>query len=127
MKLPSMEFTFNLNIKGSITGEVFKGSFGYKRLSIGDQGKADVLKTNMNGDLVSIDLGVNKLHEMISWLRFGLIEHPDWWRESNFGIELYDSNVVTEIYNMAMDFEKEWKRKVTQNGKSTTKNSNSES
>ena len=120
LNLPPMEFTFNLNVKGTTTRKVYEGSFTYRRLSIGSQGKADVLRTRLNGDLANVDFQIDKLHEMISWLKFGLIEYPDWWRESSFGENLYDVSIVKEIYDNITDFEKKWTKQVEDASKSTT-------
>ena len=122
-KLPPMEFTFDLNKKGSDTQKVYTGSFTYRRLSIGNQGKAGVLKAQLNGDLANVGQDVDQLHEMISWLRFGIVDYPEWWRESNFGIDLYDGNIVKEIYSLVSDFEKKWIEKVKLNDKSHSESS----
>lgn len=115
MELPSMEHTFELNKKGSFTGKIYQGNFTYRRLSIGSQGKSEVLRVRLNGDLTSIDPEIDRLHEMLSWLRYGLVDYPDWWRESKFGEDLHDIDIVKEIYIQITDFEKEWVKKVKQN------------
>lgn len=122
-KLPPMEFSFEINKKGSSTQKVYAGKFIYKRLSIGSQGRAEVLKTQLNGDLSNVDAEVDRLHEMLSWLRYGLIEYPSWWRESNYGTDLYDINIVKELYDSVTDFEKKWIEKVREHAQSVTENS----
>lgn len=107
-----MEFTFELNKKGSSSGKLYEGSFTYKRLTIGSQGRAGVLKAKLNGDLTAIDPEIDRLHEMLSWLRYGLIDYPDWWRECSFGENLYDLNILEELYLRVVDFEKEWTKKI---------------
>lgn len=114
-ELPSMEFTFDLN-KKSKSGKVFEGSFTYKRLSIGSQGKAGVLKARLNGDLVNVDPDIDRLHDMLSWLKYGLVEFPDWWRDSDFGSNLYELDIIEEVYRMVTKFEKEWNQKVQKDG-----------
>jgi len=110
--LPVMEHTFEVNLKGKMTGQIFKGPFTYKRLDIGSQGKAAVLKTRLNGDLSNIDAETDLLHEMISWLRYGLIEFPDWWRDTGYGTELYDINIIEHLYKEVTKFEKNWVEKI---------------
>ncbi len=112
MKLPSMEFNFDINLKGQSTQTIYKGEFTYRRLSIGDQGKADVLRTRLNGDLSNVDPEIDRLHEMIGWLRFGIVSYPDWWRDSGFGSNLYDSNVLKDVYGQITNFEKKWVKDV---------------
>ena len=107
--LPSLEHTFEMpNLKGKVTGRVYSGNFTFKRLSIGDKGRAEVLRAKLNGDLKSIDPEIDILHDMLSFLRYGLILFPDWWRECGFGLELYDINVIEFLYKEVMDFEAKW-------------------
>lgn len=110
--LPSMEHTFELNKKGNSTGRIYQGQFTYKRLDIGDQGRAGILKTRLNGDLENVDIDIDKMHDMMSWLRFGLVDYPSWWRESEYGSKLYDFNILEEIWRNCNDFEKRWLEKV---------------
>ena len=58
---------------------------------------------------------------MLSWLRFGLIEYPDWWKDSNYGLELYDVNIISEIYNKCMKFEDDWKESLLKESKKEEK------
>jgi len=62
----------------------------------------------LNGDLLTLEPETLMFNEAISHLRFTLIEYPDWWKEANMGMDLYDSNVVVEVYNKCSAFEEEY-------------------
>jgi hypothetical protein len=111
-KLPSMEYTFSIEIKGSNTGQLKTGKFTYKRPNIGMQSEISKTAAKLNGDLKNLDEDIKFLHHVLSTLRHTLIDSPDWWSDSLFGVELYDTNVILEIYRNTQDFEDEWYQKV---------------
>ncbi|CAK0749583.1 hypothetical protein CCP1ISM_330006 [Azospirillaceae bacterium] len=111
-KLPSMEHTFSISIVGSETGEVKDGTFTYKRLTLGKRMESAKMEARLREDLKSLPMDVNLYSEMISFLRFGLIVYPEWWKNSNFGIDLYDVNIVTGLWNEVQKFESEWEKQV---------------
>lgn len=111
-KLPSMEFEFDLQVLGSESGVNWVGKFKYKRPSLGARSRIDVMRTRLNGDLENLSQEVRDFNEACSHLRYTLSDFPEWWNECAYGLELYDGNVISEIYNKCMDFEDDWKKKV---------------
>lgn len=111
-KLPSMDFPFDVAIKGRETGIMWTGKFKYRRPTIGHRSRIDVMRARLNGDLETVDTETKDFNEAISHLRWTIIESPEWWKDSNFGLDLYDGNVIGEIYSKVMEFEKEWRGKV---------------
>lgn len=110
--LPSMEFSFKLDTVGKETGEHFSGDFKFVRLSLGKRGESDKLYIKLTENLALLPEDTLMFYDMVSFLRYGLVESPDWWKKSNYGVELFDSNVVSELYTKVMDFEMEWVQKV---------------
>ena len=110
-KLPPMELAFDIQVKGAETGLDWVGKFKYKRPSLGDRSRIDVMRTRLNGDLTMLDQETIDFNEAIAHLRHTLIDYPDWWKDSNMGLDLYDGNVVAEIFNRCMAYEIEWKKK----------------
>lgn len=111
--LPTMEFTFELkNVVGEETKESKSGEFVYKRPNI--RLKSEIAKTTarLNGGLTNIDDDTALMHEIFATLRHTLTEYPKWWEKSDFGFELYDFNIVIEIWKKTQEFEKEWFDKV---------------
>jgi hypothetical protein len=111
-KLPSMEHSFEIQTKGQETGINWVGKFKYCRPTLGARSKIDVLQKKLNGDMTTIDEETRLFNEAISHLRYTLVDYPDWWKDSGLGVDLFDGNVVGEIYNKCMDFEMEWQKKV---------------
>ena len=102
---------FGIN-KAKETGINWVGTFKYVRPTLGDRSRIESLKVKLNGAVEVGDLDVLEFNHAISYLRHTLKEYPDWWADSTFGLELYDGNVVSDIYNKVMDFEADWKTKV---------------
>ena len=126
-RLPNMEYRFNLQSKGDDSGINWVGDFVYKRPSIGSRSQIEVLHTRMNGDLATLDPSVQDINYSLAHLRYTLIEYPEWWRDSDWGVNLYDINIIMEIYSECLKFEREWKEKFHGNGKSDDKNDSIES
>lgn len=111
-KLPDMNYSFNVSIVGKETSIPWNGKFTYKRPTISERGQIEAMACRLNNDLISIDSDVMAIHRALSHLRFTLKEFPDWWRDSDFGGALYDTNVIIEIYKKVIDFEDSWREKV---------------
>lgn len=110
--LPSMEHTFTLNVIGNETKQAFDGTFTYKRLNLGKRMEANKMEARLREERVTLSTDVNRYIEIISYLRFGLVAFPDWWVKSNFGLELYDANIVVALNNECEKFENEWNKKI---------------
>lgn len=110
--LPSMEHTFSLELKGSSTGQVWTGKFTYKRPNIGMQSEIAKTTAKLNEDLKNLDENMQFLHKILATLRHTLVDAPQWWVDSMFGIEFYDTNIIFELYKNTQDFEDEWYEKV---------------
>jgi hypothetical protein len=114
LSLPDMTHSFDIQTKGKDTDINWTGAFKYKRPTIGDRGRISVLRTRLNGDLETIDDETSLLNEALSHLRYTLIEFPDWWTDTHYGMDLYDVNIVTEIFSECMKFEAKWNKKLNE-------------
>lgn len=110
--LPNMEHTFKIQVVGKESGLNWSGEFKYRRPTLGLRGQIDVMRVRLNQDLRTIDQETDLIHTALAHLRYTLVESPEWWKESDYGGDLYDSNVVVDVYTKCMDFEKEWAKKV---------------
>ena len=110
--LPSMETTFTISIKGAHTGQQFDGTFTYRKPNLGKQTEITKLTARLNEGLAGLDGDTVAFHEMVARLKFCIIQGPDWWAKSNGGLELYDVNVILEIFNQVVKFDREWLDKV---------------
>ena len=109
--LPNMEKRLKIQITGEESGINWTGDFLYRRPTLRERSMIEVMKSRMNGDMMTIDPETSAYNEAMSHLRFTLKEYPDWWKDTDMGGSLYDGNVVLEIYNKCMEFEAEWRKK----------------
>lgn len=112
LQLPLMQHTFNISVKGSETSKIFEGSFTYVRPNLHKRAEISKMRTRLSGDLKNLPYDVQLFNEMCATLFYCLQEKPQWWSDSNEGRDLYDINVVEEIYKECQDFEQEWLSKV---------------
>jgi hypothetical protein len=110
--LPEMEHEFDIQVKGKESGLNWTGKFKYRRPNIGAQGRIDVSRAKLNQDMATISPQTDMVHTALAHLMHTLIETPDWWKDADFGANLYDHNVVLHVYDKAMSFEEEWQKKV---------------
>lgn len=110
--LPNMEFPFEIQVRGEESQLNWAGKFRYKRPTLYERSQIEVMKARLNGDLVTIDPTISAFNEAISHLRYTLIESPDWWKEVDYGGQLYDTNVVNAVYEKCIQFESEWEKRV---------------
>jgi len=110
--LPSMEKEIILQSVGKETGLNWVGTFLYKRPTIAERNAIEVMKSRLNGDLSTIDPVTNYINTAIAHLRFTLRKYPDWWKDCDFGGALYDTNIIIEMYEKCVNFEKEWADKI---------------
>lgn len=110
--LPSMEHTFTINVKGSETAQVFEGTFTYKIPNI--RARSEIAKTaaRLNEDLKNLDEDTKFLHTVLSTLKHTLLKSPEWWAKADFGFELFDLNVIFEVYKACSDFYDKWAKEV---------------
>ena len=111
-ELPSMEHTFQVKVEGKAGGQVYEGTFTYKRPTIRQKSLISKLAAKLNEDIKYLDEDTKFLHQIIASLHHTLVEAPAWWKKSDSGLELYDFNVILDIYKECEKFEDEWFEKV---------------
>jgi hypothetical protein len=112
MKLPSMEHKFSIQVTGEESKQVFTGDFIFRRPTLRERAMIDVMKARLCGDLITIDPETRAFNNAMAHLKFTLKEVPDWWKDSDYGHNLYDANVILEVHNKCVEFEAEWQGKV---------------
>lgn len=111
--MPETEGSFELDVRGDTTNQPFRGTFRCKILTRKDRASVAKHRAFLNGPLEGqLDLGTLTYHYMVAYLRFALTEYPKFWEESDLGYDLYDTNVVEEVYKQVMKFEEDWMREV---------------
>jgi hypothetical protein len=112
--IPPVEFNFQVEILGSVTRKRFIGDFTSRIPRMKEQSMIEKHEAILNGNVPQfLPTGILKLHKMISYLRYTLIEpYPKFWRDSDLGFELMDINVVEDIYNKVLKNEEEWMKQI---------------
>lgn len=103
------ESSFAISLVGDETGETFAGKFTVKtRLSHAEKVNQDVIRRNMLGaqpnGATAGELASNTC-EILAQLAVRVVTSPSWWTGSNNGQDLYDSNVLVEVFTNAIKAE----------------------
>lgn len=108
--LPATEHDFQLDVVGSVTKKRFIGDFTCRIPTIKDQCSISKYKAFLDGDHPQhLEPGTMRIHKMISYLKYTLVgEFPKFWKDSEFGYDLRDINVISELYEKVLDFENKW-------------------
>ena len=109
--LPQMDHRFHYEATGEESKINWVGDFLYRRPTLRERAMIDVMRTRLNGDLVTLDTDTQYYNEAIAHLRFTLKEYPDWWKDTDYGANFYDSNVIIELYDKCLEFEATWRKK----------------
>ena len=113
--IPPSESQFEIEVVGEVTKKRFVGEFSCKIPRKKEQCMIDKHRAFLNGELAHmLDATTLRFHQMIAYLRYTLVveDCPKWWKESDLGYDLYDSNVVEAIYNKVLEFEVEWLKEI---------------
>lgn len=115
--------SFVIDLKGDATGEAYQGNFSVKRfLSQRDRIQKDGVRRNLLGldaDQASVDAAIRA--EMLSHLSVSISDSPTWWKESNAGLDLYDDNVVVELYKKTAEAQQAEMKEVSKKGEEAHK------
>ena len=108
-KLPESTNTFSLEEKGVATSIEYGGEFTAKIPNLKMHAKIAQFKKLLNGgEEAGLDVGTLNLHHQIAYLKHVLIDFPLWWKDSDYGYDLYDINVIESIYESCIKFENDW-------------------
>lgn len=112
--LPPMNHTFLVDLEGSETKQKFTGTFTYKRPNLRSKSQIAKMAARLNEDLKNLDEDIAFLHQVLAHLYYTLEPHDNavWWKSSDNGYNLYDVNVVIEIYKECQKFEDKWFKEV---------------
>lgn len=106
---PPTEKQFSISIQGSLSKRPYQGDFVCKIPNQKERSQARRFQASLDGpNALNLDVATLNLHYMVSHLRFSLKNSPEWWRNSDFGFELLDYNVIQEVYDKVLEFEDEW-------------------
>lgn len=122
--MPDNSVEFDFSETGETSGQTFQGKFKYKRLTIKEKLESQ--------RWISKQIGVEKDDEnlvagymILASIKFGFVDGPDWFKSSNLGEDLLDTNIATAIFSKIKEAEEEHRKKLlafaeTVNTKSST-------
>ena len=99
---------FDINLTGETSGELWHGTFrakpalSHRDVLIADAKRRELLGTQ-NGNAPSPRAA--SIAEVIGELTARLTLTPKWFLEANYGLDLVDDNVLTEVYQKTMEVE----------------------
>ena len=114
MKLPAIESTFAIAMKGDTLDHEYTGTFTVRCiLTKREELIADVRRRELLGPSADSASPVilNNAY-VLGQLFVRIVDAPDWWKESDGGADLYDTNVIGEIYAKVLEASAAWRKKV---------------
>ena len=109
MDLPKNERKFHFSEKGDATQHQYEGDFLVKCvLDIGDKVVLGIEKSRITADLVNPTNHLEAIGVILSNLRVRIIESPEWWKQSKGGFDIIDENIISSLYQKALEQEQEW-------------------
>lgn len=113
-KLPPTEVNFSIeNVEGDISKMKYNGDFKCRIPNLKIQALIAKHNAFLNGEMAHmLDETILRLHHMISYLRYTLLEYPRFWKDSDLGYELQDMAVVKHIYDRVLAIEVDWLKQV---------------
>lgn len=73
-------------------------------------------KTRLKADTLNPTAGLEALAQVMSHLRVRIINGPEWWKQSEGGLNIMDENVIVELYDKCLEQELAWVSEVKDKG-----------
>lgn len=107
--LPSRDHEFTIKLVGNLTKHEYSGDFKCKLPNLKTQSLIAKTKAFYNaGFELSLDPVIKNLHHMVAYCKHTLTDAPDWFKNNDYGYDLYDDNILFEVYNKILEFENSW-------------------
>lgn len=108
MAFLSNTVTISPHIIGERTDRTFSGDFVVRKfLSHRQQlAKDQLLREYLKGENVQISSQVGRA-DQLSTCQASIESSPDWWKESNAGLDLFDDNVLIELFEAITKVQRE--------------------
>jgi len=107
---------FLVDCKSEVDGQRYQGQFTVRKLSVKDIAKIGVRTTQLNGGFhhdpenpgSGIPAETNFINQMIAYLEVAVLQAPHWFNLE----EIYDADLLGEIFQKAAEFENNFFRTV---------------
>ena len=105
--------TFTVNCT-TAKSEELSGTFTVHRPNMGEMIRIGVAEARELGGMSNVDPATAMVASMIATLEIVIDVHPDWWKPR----ELYDAEVIQEVYNKYVDYLRQFQKKPSAEGTS---------
>lgn len=97
--------TFDIDQKGEVTGKSFVGTFTAKtKTSIMETLKEDQIYRRVLGENPQDAADdIKRIAGAYAYLQIRLVDFPDWWKDSGFGLGLEDLGILATVNNKAQE------------------------
>ena len=114
MLLPvSNEYTFMLSTKGESTGMKYEGAFKVKCLLTTTE-KVDIgLRLDAyNRGSKTVPQSTAILNATLAELDIRVMESPSFWKDSDSGRQLLDTNIIFEVFKLSTEAEEDFRKRL---------------
>ena len=120
--LPNNESSFHVKVSGNRTKQSYEGDFIVKTYLT----NAELIDVGLRFDTYNrgsqtVGTGISLLNRAMAELEVRVLKAPSWWKDSDHGRNLFDTNVVLELFNKVMDAESAYGDKMEEAGKAADK------
>ena len=107
--LPKNEKTFTFDKEDGFTGQKYSGEFTVKCvLTFADRRVLELEKSRLRLDILNPTSELLALTTIQASLKTRIISAPSWWKESDNGNNILDSEVVITLFDKVMEQEDLW-------------------
>lgn len=118
MDIPKNEATFTIEHEGETTGQKYEGKFTVRTaLNMLQKHNLELEKTRLLADYSNPTDGLAGIALILSNLRVKIVDAPEWWKQSNGGLDVMDEDVLVLLYRKIVEKELEWREAVKNKGK----------
>lgn len=118
MDLPKTELSFVFDKTGETTGQRYEGKFTVLcALNMAKKHQLELEKTRLLADFLNPTDGLAGISMILANLRVKLVDGPEWWKQSNGGLEIMDEDILVMLFEEVMKKESEWREAVKNKGK----------
>ncbi|MDQ6989348.1 MAG: hypothetical protein Q9M19_05645 [Mariprofundaceae bacterium] len=114
MNLPTKERTFYFDHKDEY-GERREGNFTVKcRLTMRERQVMELYKSRIVGGHTAPTDALTGISVMVATLNTHITEAPEWWKQSDSGLDLEDETIVVDLFNQLTTEQLAWRDELTQ-------------
>jgi hypothetical protein len=123
MMLPVNEKTFLISTVGQFSQKKYEGQFTFKcKLTMVEKYRLEMEKSRMMADIKGPTDGLENIVAILATIKTRVIKSPEWWTQSNFGLDMIDDNVVLDVYEKCLQSEIDWEKEVAELSGADSKN-----